>query len=539
MSGGGRPGLALVLHAHLPWVRHAEHEEFLEERWLFEALIESTLPLLMAFDRLAADATPFRAAVSLSPTLLEAWADPLLQDRFERHADALFDLAEREEHRMRDDARLHPAVRHHRQRVAAVADYWRRRCLRNPLRVFLELRDAGRLDLFTTTATHAVLPLYRDEPSALRAQVGLGLAAFAAATGRPADGFWLPECAYHPGVAPALARGGVRFTLLDSHGLLRGTPAPADGTFAPVCGPGGVAFFARDPDCTRRVWSATEGYPGHPDYREFHRDLRHHRSRGELGAMAGPEGSEAHTGLKLWRVTGPDGDKQPYRRAAAEARARAHAADFARAATTRARAAQAVMDRPALLTAPFDAELFGHWWYEGPDWMEALARSAPADGLELVTPGDWLDRHPRLQDSAPAESSWGAGGAHAPWLTAENQWMRDGASDAVRRLAVWMREPASAPDSLRARALRQAARHALLAMASDWPFMVANRTAAAFAERTARDQLDRFELIDGMLRAGRIRPRLLQALEELDPLFTRLDPAAFFAPGADDGPGRV
>jgi 1,4-alpha-glucan branching enzyme len=531
-----QPGLALILHAHLPWVRHAEHPEFLEERWLFEALLESTLPLLMAFERLAADGIPFRIALSLSPPLLEAWADPLLQDRFERHAAALLDLAEREEHRMQDDARWHPAIRHHRCRIQTVADYWKNRCGCNPLRVFLELRDAGRLDLFTTAATHAVLPLYRDDPAALRAQVGLGLAVFAAATGRAAKGFWLPECAYHPGIVPSLVEGGVRYTLLDSHGLLRGAPAPAYGTFAPVSGPDGIAFFARDPECTRRVWSATEGYPGHPEYREFHRDLRELRTRADLGPLAGPPGTSPHTGLKLWRVTGPSGDKQPYRRAAAEACARDHAADFAHTAAARARTAQAVMDRPALLTAPFDAELFGHWWYEGPDWIEALARCAPNAGLDLVTPDDWLDRHPRLQPCAPAESSWGDGGAHAPWLTPENQWMRDGAADAARRLADWMRAPRPPVGSPRDRALQQAARHALLAMASDWPFMVAHRTAAGFAERTVRDQLDRFELLDGMLRDGRVRLRLLQALESLDPLFARIHPAPFFAPAVAGAP---
>ena len=183
--------------------------------------------------------------------------------------------------------------------------------------------------------------------------------------------------------------------------------------FAPAVNARGFAFFARDPELTRRVWSAAEGYPGHPDYREFYRDLGHEVPERDLGRAAGPAGVRVDSGMKLWRVTGGHAEKQPYRRDEALARAREHARDFATRAAGRARAAQEHMDRPALVVAPFDAELFGHWWYEGPEWIEALADAAEPAGIELVTPGDWLDRHPRLQMLEPAESSWGRGGAPA------------------------------------------------------------------------------------------------------------------------------
>lgn len=532
MKRRARPGLALILHAHLPWIRHEEHDDFLEERWLFEALRECYVPLLLVFERIASSGAPFRAAVSLSPTVRAMWADPLLQRRFARYMEAAIEFAERQCRRLRDDARFHVPARHHLERARRTYAFWKNDCRENPLGRFVELQRAGVLELFTTSATHALLPLYRDVPEAVRAQIMIGADTFASDTGDTAPGFWLPECAYHPDLDAALAASGARYTVLDTHGLTLAHPAAGQGVFAPAVNARGFAFFARDPDLTRRVWSAAEGYPGHPDYREFYRDLGHDVPERDLGRAAGPAGVRVDSGMKLWRVTGHT-EKQPYRRKEALARAQEHARDFATRAADRARAAQEHMDRPALVVAPFDAELFGHWWYEGPEWIEALADAAEPAGIELVTPGDWLDRHPRLQMVEPAESSWGRGGAHEPWLTPRNQWMRDGAADAARRLVRLGRDAAATPKAAAARrshnrALSQAARHVLLAMASDWPFMSAGGCAAEFARGAAQDQLDRFDAIEAMLREGRVNPRTLRALEQLDPIFAPLDLRTYF-----------
>ncbi|MBP7275097.1 MAG: DUF1957 domain-containing protein [Kiritimatiellae bacterium] len=528
-----RPGLALIFHAHLPWIRHEEHPDFLEERWLFEALRECYLPLLLVFERIASSGASFRAAVSLSPTLRAMWADPLLQRRFARYMEAAIEFAQRQCRELRDDARFHGPARHHLERARQVYAFWKDACRENPLGRFVELQRAGVLELFTTSATHALLPLYRDVPEAVRAQIMIGVDTFASDTGDHARGFWLPECAYHPDLDADLAASGARYTNLDTHGLTRAHPLAERGVFAPAGNARGFAFFARDPELTRRVWSAAEGYPGHPDYREFYRDLGHEVPESELGRAAGPAGIRVDSGMKLWRVTGGSAEKQPYRREDALARAREHAADFAARAADRARAAQESMDRPALLVAPFDAELFGHWWYEGPEWIEALTDAVEPAGLEFVTPSDWLERHPRLQMLEPAESSWGRGGAHEPWITPVNQWMRDGAAEAARRLVGLVRDSAASPKTAAARraqdrALSQAARHVLLAMASDWPFMAAGGTAAEFARTAARDQLDRFDVIETMLHSRRVNSRTLQALEQLDPLFSPLDLRTYF-----------
>ena len=525
-----RIGICLVLHAHLPYIRHAEHAQFLEERWFFEGLMECYLPLLRTFARLADEGIPYRLTVSLSPTLLEMMADPLLQTRFRRHLDALIALAAREEQRLRADARFHPLAAHYRRDLERMRVDYDTVHQGNPAAGFAALREAGRIELITTAATHAYLPLLSACPPAVRAQVAIGARRYRQAFGHGLPGFWLPECGYRPGLEEALAAVGARYFFVESHGLLNAAVQPRDGTFAPVACPNGVIAFARDPECTRRVWSATEGYPGDPEYREFYRDIGFDRTPEELGDAAAPAGVRASTGLKYWRVTGATDDKQPYRMEAAAARAREHAADFLRRCVERGRAAATAMSRSPLLTAMFDAELFGHWWYEGPLWIEEVIRLAAGSGdAELLTPSDYLHRHPRVQVAPPAESSWGLGGSHEPWLNPSNAWMWPRLLAASQRMSHLAAAVDRGRPSDRRRAARQAARHLLLAQASDWAFMIHSGTTSQFARAAFEDQIGRFEFLAHALETGSVAPDALDALEQADPIFQDLDLRDFTA----------
>jgi 1,4-alpha-glucan branching enzyme len=184
------------------------------------------------------------------------------------------------------------------------------------------------------------------------------------------------------------------------------------------------------------------------------------------------------------------------------------------------------MDRPPLVTAPYDAELFGHWWFEGPQWLDGLIRAVATGhhGLELIRPGDYLERHPRLQAATPSASSWGERGYNEFWLNDGNDWIYPHLHRAARRMRAAARRFAGEPPGTPAqRILQQAARSLLLAQASDWAFIMRTGTAAEYANRRVRDHLARFHYLERSLQGTPVDPTHLQALEYLDSIFPELD----------------
>ena len=266
--------LALILHAHLPFVRHPEHEHFLEEDWLFEAITETYVPLLQMMQRLVNDNVPFKLTMSLTPPLCAMLQDELLRERYVRHLDLLIDLAARERKRNRDQPELAELSEFYFDLFSTsrrfFVDEWK--C--DLLAAFKQLRDRGVLEIIASAATHGLLPLIQQQSrEAARAQVLIGRDAYVDLFGVGPNGFWLPECAYAPGIDSILQEANIRWFVLDAHGLLFGNPQPQRAIYAPCYTPAGPAAFARDHDSSRQVWSADEGYPGDPLYREFYRDV--------------------------------------------------------------------------------------------------------------------------------------------------------------------------------------------------------------------------------------------------------------------------
>src|SRR5262249_137466 len=367
--------LALILHAHLPFVRHPEHEHFLEEDWLFEAITETYIPLLQMMQRLVHDNVPFKFTMSLTPTLCAMLQDNLLGQRYVRHLDHLIDLATRERKRNQNHPELADLSQFYFELFSVsrrfFVDEWK--C--DLLEAFRQLRDAGALEIMGCAATHGLLPLIQQQSNAAaRAQVLIGRDAHVDLFGAAPSGFWLPECAYASELGLILQEANIRWFVLDAHGLLLGNPQPRRAVYAPCFTPAGPAAFARDRDSSRQVWSAEEGYPGDPAYREFYRDVGFDLPLEHLGPVA--RGVRKFSGVKYHRITGRKKHKELYDRAEAEKAADTHATHFLE---QRRAQFQQLNDFEPIVVAPFDAELFGHWWFEGPRFLELFIRKAAFD----------------------------------------------------------------------------------------------------------------------------------------------------------------
>ncbi|MDB4894274.1 MAG: hypothetical protein JWN15_536, partial [Firmicutes bacterium] len=477
--------LALILHAHLPYVRPAG-TEILEERWLYEAVAETYVPLLWALERLRADSVPARLALSLSAPLLAMLGDEAVMAACRRHLGRVCELAEREAARHRGGP-LGPAALHHLRHYAALTDYLDG-CGGDLITRFRRLEEAGLVELFTAAGTHACLPLLATDESRF-AQIETGAAEFAARVGHRPGGMWLPECAYAPGLEHLLGAAGVRWFVAEGGAVAASYPS-AGGSV--LLTPGGVAAFGRDAFATRQVWDSSVGYPGDPVYRDFYRDVGYDLPLPEVAPWLVEGRVRADTGLKFYRVTAAGAaQKEPYDPAAAALRVREHAAHFA----------GALRERTGLVVAPFDAELFGHWWFEGPQWIEALFRELAAGALRAVTPGDWLDScGATLPVGRLPASTWGAGGDYRVWLSAANDWIYPELHAAERRLVALASESGAGSERLNA-----AGRELMLAQASDWPFILDGQTAVAYARRELRKHLDRFTAVADGSAAGVVR----------------------------------
>jgi 1,4-alpha-glucan branching enzyme len=515
--------LAVILHGHLPFIRHPEHEDFLEERWLYEAITESYIPLLWTLEGLAEDSVDYRLTLVLTPTLVSMLSDPLLRSRYRSHLDRLCELSEKETVRTRDLPEFHGTAIMYRERFHRARDDFEDKWGSDLIAAFLRLQNAGRIEIITSCATHGFLPLLRMNPAAVRAQIFTGINCYQEVFGREPRGFWLPECAYYPGLDEILQKAGIRYFVVDSHAFQGCTSGSAFGVYAPIYSPGGVAAFGRDPESSKQVWSSVEGYPGDYDYREFYRDIGHDLDFDYVRPYVHVDGIRIDTGLKYYKITDHTNFKEPYVRFRALKKAEQHATDFL---WKRAHQTEQIFPhthRPPIIVAPYDAELFGHWWFEGPDWLEHVLRRVSRDErLKTICPSDYLNEFPVNPCDLPAASSWGQGGFNSLWLNETNDWIYPHLHAAAGRMIEFAEQYSSANGLVR-RALNQAGRELLLAQSSDWAFIMARRTAVQYAEKRTKDHLLRFHHLCDMVRCGSIDREGLSEIESRDNLFPNFD----------------
>jgi len=555
-----------VLHAHLPYVlSHGRWPHGTD--WLNEAMAETYIPLLDALDRLVEEGYSPKLTLGITPVLTEQLKDKSFHEEFKSYLATKIAAA-------REDIKEFTTTR--QSGLAKVARMWEdfysksyklftERYNEDVVSEFARLQRDGHIEIITCGATHGYFPLLsRDE--SIQAQVKQAVKAYKRNYGRKPRGIWLPECAYRPGyrwfppvegggvkeydrkgVEEFLSENGLEFFIVDSH-LLKGGKAigvyldrfealgqlwerfsesyssrPLDPDKAPYDiyavgekqGKKPVAILTRDPKTGLQVWSGEHGYPGEPDYLDFHKK----RFPG---------------GLRYWSVTNTKADladKKEYRPGEASRHVPDQAKHFAGLVKDTLREHRKNSGRAGLITAPYDAELFGHWWFEGPEWLYHVLKEMASDPeIDLTTGSDYLNKNRERTMVSLPEGSWGEGGFHFIWFNEWTSWTWKHIYDAESKMIRLANEYGGTDDEKLLDIVKQAARELLLMQSSDWQFLISTWAARDYAEMRFTEHVAEFgrlaEMADRCASGGRMTKgdwEYLQKSKERDNLFSDID----------------
>jgi 1,4-alpha-glucan branching enzyme len=576
---------SFVLHSHMPYARLAGRWPHGEE-WIHEAATETYIPLLQALYDLRAEGVPFRLTLGITPVLAEQLQDQLVLDNLNVYLDSKIEAAKRDlahyadpkithmsEQNMPEksanevNAHMHYLAGWYKSWYENIKDAFNERFDGNILGAFKTLQDEGYIEIITSAATHAYLPLLSRD-SSIRAQVKTALATHERHFGQVPKGFWLPECAYRPayldeddtlrvGLETWLEKHDLRYFFTETHAIVGGQPVGVAG--GDVIGPYGVVkrryvipqndehlpqrstttfqpYFVRDTsqggeknissqvavlgrnrNTGHQVWSSDWGYPGDFDYREFYK-------------KAGT------SGLHYWRVTGDKTDlehKDYYHPEWAGYKIEQHAEHFAHLVGDLLRDYHKSQQQVGMITASFDTELFGHWWFEGVNWLrEVLRHLAQNPDIGLMTTSEYLESYPPQETLQIPESSWGTGGYHFTWDNADTHWMWEPIHACELRMEQLAQKHLDAEGDA-VEVLNQAARELLLLQSSDWSFLVTTQQAKEYAIQRFSQHVERFNTLADSLEQGTPNVDLAREYKHLDNLFPDID-YRWFAEAADN-----
>ncbi|MBN1286013.1 MAG: DUF1957 domain-containing protein [Anaerolineae bacterium] len=546
-----------VLHSHLPYARMAGRWPHGEE-WIHEAAAETYVPLLQALYDLREQGVEFKLTIGITPVLGEQLADADVKDHFDLYLQEKIEAAEKDIPRFQEEEDLHMEylATFYRDWFTKIKHDFDARFDRDLTGAFKRLQDEGYIEIITSGATHGYMPLLGHD-SAIYAQIRTGIANYERLYGRAPTGIWLPECAYRPayytedgklrpGIERFLSELGIKVFFSETHTITGGRPVGmAAGetigpygeirrryvipmsekmplrqatTFKPyyvsdtTAGAGaeqhsGVAAIGRQNRTGMQVWSADWGYPGDYDYREFHK-------------------KDGISGMQYWRVSGARVDlgyKDAYHPDWAQYKVGQHSDHFAWLVEQELKGYHDATGEYGLIASNYDTELFGHWWFEGVDWIrEVLRKLAANPNVELTTASEFVEKHPPQEVLHIPESSWGVGGGHWTWDNHDVYWMWMPIWEAEARMERLVAAHPDADGDARF-VLDQAARELLLLSSSDWPFLVTTGQAKEYAIQRFLGHVERFnELLDS-LEAETPNRALAEGYWERDKVFPNID----------------
>jgi 1,4-alpha-glucan branching enzyme len=527
-----------ILHGHLPYMRLPGP---FGEVTTYEVTSETYVPLLQALYNLKDAGVKFNLTISLTPVTVEQFTDHNDIENFDRYLDEKIAAARHDSHTFSpdDDPHLHYLAGWYANWYTQIKTAYNERFGRNLTQAFRQLQDEGYIEIATSAATHAYLPLLGHE-SAIRGQIKTAIHSYERAFGRRPTAMWLPAAGYRRGLEALLADEGFKVFFSEPHMIGGGKPIGV--AAGDVLGPyntikqlysfgqsepaplntattrqvyrvsnSNVAVIGRDDRTTMQVWGSRLGYPGDVDYRESQR-------------------ISSSSGLNYWRVTGErvdPHDKDLYHPDWATYKVDQHAEHFAHLVGDMMRSYQRDTGQFGLIAAIYDVRLFGHWWFEGSRWMEQVLRHlATTPDIELTSASRFIEEHPPQSSIQLAEGSWGVGGGHFIWDNPETRWLWQHIHEAEARMEKLAGQFENASEDERF-VLNQAARELMLMQSSDWPVMMMTRRDRRFAIQQFNRHLERFERLAASLEARQPDRELADAFWAVDYVFAELDYRAF------------
>ena len=517
--------LSFVLHAHLPFVHHPEDDSLLEESWLFEAISETYIPLLKMFKKLEEENVKYMITMTMTPPLLSMLDNELLKKRYIIYLKDRIELSLKEIERTKDNVKINKLSRYYYERYKEDLNFYLNTLKSDIISGFKYFQDKGFLEIITCGATHGYFPILILNEKAVKAQIQVGVETYEKYFGRKPNGIWLPECGYVPESDKYLKEFGIKYIITETHGILYANPRPVFGTFSPIVSPTGIVAFGRDLESSRQVWSSIIGYPGDYNYRDFYKDIGYDIEDYEyIKPYIAKNGVRVHTGIKYHKITGKTFEKDIYDLDDAMQSAENQASHFIHSRIKQLKQAEN-MPIPPVILCPYDAELYGHWWYEGPYWLYILFKKIHFDQntIELITPSEYLKINSEIQESAPCISSWGANGYSEVWINESNDYAHKHLLTLANRMTYIANKFKNETDPLKIRVLNQLARELLLLQSSDWLFIITNGTMVEYAHRRINLHTGRFNALYKMLEQNEIATNYLKDLEIKDNIFKDID----------------
>ncbi|MCF6313955.1 MAG: DUF1957 domain-containing protein [Verrucomicrobiales bacterium] len=526
---------ALILHCHLPWLRHAESLHSQEEDWWLDVLTDSLLPLLEMLHRLRDEKVPFKLNLVISPTVLAMMRDPLLQKRAEAHLERNLHLALTEIER-RTDPEKRPLLQWYADHYHRLHHYYQQRWQGDLVAALADLRDSGQLEIPASAATHAILPLFLKSPTVLHSQIKIGCDYYQECFGQAPELFWLPDCAYSPALDPYLQANGIRHILLDEHALSYSKQIPDAGIYHPTQSPTGMQISYRDVRSSRELLKLEAGLLHDTRYRQAYKMSGEETPVNGLQIHLDAKQHNRGGALKIQRMD----SEQAYDPALGKKAAQQHAQQFLKARSQQATQLKAQGIQTPCILSIYEAELFGHWRFEGIPFLEETLRLfAQQNQLELssvsqLSPPPSASITP-VNTVHPIPCSWGEGDYFENWLSQENAWIYPHllrrAEQLQRTLSALQQNIDGLPDQLadhRSRCVSQMTRELLLAQSSDWAAYMRQADTRPYATQRFEKHLENFDLLASLYSSNeQANTRQLLTIQKQNPIFPQLDWQAF------------